>query len=76
MKLWGVYQVYDGGSTGATDPDTYRLIGIFWDKSRAEEKGPDLVRAHDWYHAETHSIYIPDHLVVLFLDAAEDAIDL
>jgi len=70
MELWGVYQVKHGGTTGATDPDTYLLKGIFLTQENASEAADKLVRGHDYYKSRIQSIYIPDEAVAMMFKAA------
>jgi hypothetical protein len=70
MKLHVVYQVKDGGSTGATDPDTYLMKGIYLTRERAESMQNELVRGHDYYHPEIHPVHIPDEAVAMMFKSA------
>lgn len=68
MKLYGVYQVTSGGS--ATKNESYKLVGIFLDKERAEYMASNLIRDHEWFHGEVDEIFIPDEAIAMMFKAA------
>jgi len=72
VEMYAVYQKKHGGSTGATDPDTYLLKGLFASYDRANRVGDDIVRGHDYYEKMIQPVKIPDEAIAIMVASAMD----